>query len=129
MLRNRQGVAATVVAFGARLARLMLPDARGRSADIVLGFDTPAEYDASDAYIGATCGRYASRIRDGTFALDGATYPLTRNEGRHHAHGGRSGFDRKLWRAQANAARERGRRSRISRPTATKAIPARSTPG
>jgi aldose 1-epimerase len=103
LLRNRHGVAATLVAYGARLNRLVLPDARGRAADIVLGFDTLAQYEASDAYMGATCGRYGSRISGGALALDGARYQLTCNEGRHHAHGGRDGFDRKLWHARADA--------------------------
>jgi len=54
--------------------------------------------------MGATCGRYASRIRDSAFWLDGRRWQLSANEGPHHAHGGRAGFDRKLWRARAEPA-------------------------
>jgi aldose 1-epimerase len=79
-----------------------MPDARGHSADVVLGLDSPELYAASDSYMGATCGRYGSRIRNGAFALDGATYQLACNEGRHHAHGGREGFDQKLWQSRAD---------------------------
>ena len=87
-LRNRHGITVKVVALGARLTELHVPDARGRTADVVLGFDTLDEYVASDAYMGATCGRYGSRIRGGAFPLDGRLVELNRNEGRHHAHGG-----------------------------------------
>ena len=103
VLRNRHGVTVKVVAFGARLTELHLPDVRGRMADIVLGFDTLDEYVASDAYMGATCGRYGSRIRGGTFPLDGRIVELSRNEGRHHAHGGLDGFDRRLWHSRPDA--------------------------
>ena len=103
-LRNRHGVTMKVNAYGARLTELHLPDVRGRTADIVLGFDTLDQYVASDAYMGATCGRYGSRIRRGTFPLGGETILVSCNEGRNHAHGGNEGFDRKVWRAQGDVA-------------------------
>ena len=102
-LRNGRGVTMKVVAYGARLTALHLPDARGRLADVVLGFDTLEQYQASDAYMGATCGRYANRIRHGTFPLDGRTVQLSRNEGGNHAHGGHEGFDRKVWTVESEA--------------------------
>jgi aldose 1-epimerase len=102
-LRNRHGVMMKVVAYGARLTELHVPDANGNIADIVLGFDTLGEYVASDAYMGATCGRYGSRIRDAAFVLGGRKVQLSRNEGAHHAHGGSEGFDRKVWHAHADA--------------------------
>lgn len=106
-LRNRRGVMMKVVAFGARLTELHMPDANGRAADVVLGFDTVEQYLASDAYMGATCGRYGSRIRGGTFSLDGRAHQVSCNEGRHHAHGGREGFDRKLWDTHVDPASNR----------------------
>lgn len=102
-VRNHPGVMMKVVAYGARLTELHMPDAHGRSADVVLGFDTLEQYQASDAYMGATCGRYGSRIRRGTFPLAGGTVNLSRNESAHHAHGGREGFDRKIWQARVDA--------------------------
>ncbi|MEP7181449.1 MAG: aldose epimerase family protein [Betaproteobacteria bacterium] len=102
-LRNRHGITMKVIALGARLTELHVPDARGRLADVVLGFDTLEQYLASDAYAGATCGRYGSRIRGGSFPLDGTTVQLSRNEGRNHAHGGYQGFDRKLWSVRIDA--------------------------
>lgn len=107
VVRNRPGVMMKVVAYGARLTELHLPDAHGRVADVVLGFDTLEQYQASDAYMGATCGRYGGRIRHGTFPLDGGTIEVSCNEGAHHAHGGREGFDRKVWMSQFDAAANR----------------------
>lgn len=104
VLRNALGVAVSVTALGARIVRLGMPDALGRAADVVLGFDSPQDYLASDAYMGATCGRYGGRIRGSAFALDGEVHRLSRNEGAHHAHGGRDGFDRKIWDAAGDAA-------------------------
>ncbi len=91
------GVRLQVVAYGARLARLLLSDRAGRPADVVLGFDTLDDYIAHGRYFGATCGRYGNRIAGGTFPLDGRTVVLTRNEPPNHLHGGSLGFDRKVW--------------------------------
>ncbi len=102
-LHNRLGVTMKVVAYGARLTELHMPDAHGHLADVVLGFDTLEHYQASDAYMGATCGRYGSRIRRGAFPLQGETVHVSCNEGVHHAHGGGEGFDRKVWKAQIDA--------------------------
>jgi len=103
-LRNAGGISVGVVALGARIVRLAMPDAHGRRADVVLGFDSPEAYLASDAYMGATCGRYGGRIRDSAFVLDGVAHRLSSNEGAHHAHGGAAGFDRRVWRPVADAA-------------------------
>lgn len=102
-LRNRHGLVARLATSGARLLEMHVPDTQGRSDDVVLGLDSPQAYVAGETYMGATCGRYASRIRDSAFVLDGHRYPLSSNEGAHHAHGGREGFDRKLWSAQPDA--------------------------
>lgn len=90
-------VTARLITYGARLTHLWAPGRDGTVADIVLGFDRLEDYVANDAYIGATCGRYGNRIRDGRLVLDGAVHALDRNEGAHHLHGGSQGFDRKLW--------------------------------
>ena len=107
VLRNASGVTLKLVAYGARLTELHLPDARGHAADVVLGLATLAQYEASDAYMGATCGRYGGRIRNGAFPLDGRPVQLSCNEGAHHAHGGHSGFDRKVWRAETDTTANR----------------------
>lgn len=91
------GIRARLIDFGARLVELHVPDRAGRLADIVLGFDDLASYASSDAYFGATCGRYGNRIARGRFDLHGRQVQVDRNEGVNHQHGGRNGFDRKIW--------------------------------
>jgi aldose 1-epimerase len=89
---------AGVRSYGATLARLEVPDRTGRRADVVLGFDTQAEYVASPAHLGGIVGRFANRIANARFTLDGAVHALVPNEGRHQLHGGAGGFDRRVWR-------------------------------
>ncbi len=91
---------ATVLAWGATLARLEVPDPAGRSTDVTLGFDTVAGYESSRAHLGGVVGRFANRIARARFALDGAEHRLAANEGPHQLHGGARGFDRRLWRAE-----------------------------
>jgi Aldose 1-epimerase len=74
ILSNTHGVSARILSYGATLQSLLVPDRNGKAADIVLGFDTAAEYEATQAYFGATVGRYANRIAKGRFTLDGVSY-------------------------------------------------------
>jgi aldose 1-epimerase len=90
---------ATVLGFGATLARLELQERDGRRVDVVLGFDSVAAYEASPAHVGGVIGRYANRIAGARFVLDGVEHRLAANEGRHQLHGGPLGFDRRVWRA------------------------------
>jgi aldose 1-epimerase len=92
--------------FGARVMAVMTPDSSRNVANIVLGYETPEEYRADTRYLGAIVGRYANRIGRSRFTLDGTTYQLSANEGPHHLHGGRRGFDQAEWdveRAERNA--------------------------
>lgn len=88
---------ATAITWGARLTELHVPDRHGVTADVVLGFDTLAEYMATDHYFGATCGRYGNRIAKGAFVLAGQAVQVDCNERGNHLHGGAQGFDRKHW--------------------------------
>ncbi|HSP23709.1 MAG TPA: hypothetical protein VLQ65_00900, partial [Saliniramus sp.] len=90
-------MAIAVSEFGAALTSCTLPDARGREIDIVLGYDTLAQYVAGKAYCGAICGRYGNRLRDSVIEIDGRAFPLVPNEGRNQLHGGAHGFDKLLW--------------------------------
>lgn len=96
-LRNVHGMRVTLSDLGATLVSWHAADRAGRIADIVLGHDTPAEYLASTSFFGGTIGRWANRIAQARFALDGVTYQLDRNEGDNLLHGGASGFHRALW--------------------------------
>jgi aldose 1-epimerase len=102
-LTNAAGLTARFISYGATLTELHTPDREGRLADIVLGFDRLEGYRASDAYMGATCGRYGNRIRGGRFTLDGRHYQLSLNEKGNHAHGGLKGYDKQIWKAEAGA--------------------------
>jgi aldose 1-epimerase len=97
ILSNEQGITARIIAYGATLQSLVVPDRRGAKADIVLGYPTLSEYLDHPNYFGATIGRYANRIKNGTFTLDGKSFQLTRNNGPNSLHGGAHGFDKAVW--------------------------------
>lgn len=92
------GLRVVLLTWGARLAELWIPDAKGTLADIVLGHDTLQDWQTHGKYLGATCGRYANRIGGGRLQLDGRAIQLDRNEGENSLHGGSRGFDLKHWR-------------------------------
>jgi len=96
-LRNGKGVAARIITYGATLQSLTAPDRTGKIAEIILGHDTAADYEARPNYFGVTVGRYANRIAGGRFTLDGRTYQLSQNDGVHSLHGGVRGFDKRNW--------------------------------
>ncbi|MCJ2056863.1 galactose mutarotase [Methylobacterium sp. J-048] len=96
-LTNGKGITARVIAWGALLRSLEVPDRAGKPADIVLGYGDLAGYLAKPNYFGASVGRYANRIRGGRFTLDGRTYTLATNDGPNTLHGGNAGFDKRLW--------------------------------
>jgi aldose 1-epimerase len=99
-LANVHGIEARIMTYGATIVSLKTPDRRGRLQSIVLGFDTLAPYLAGVPYFGATVGRYANRIANGRFVLDGTTYQLPRNDGPNSLHGGSRGFDKRVWTGQ-----------------------------
>ncbi|MDQ2776350.1 MAG: galactose mutarotase [Acidobacteriota bacterium] len=99
-LCNSNGIEARITNFGGRLVALHTPDRAGDSGDIVLGFDTLDGYLHKNPYFGALIGRYANRIANGEFSLDGKNYTLARNDGPNSLHGGLLGFDKVIWQAQ-----------------------------
>jgi aldose 1-epimerase len=96
VLSNSRGVAARIITLGASLQSLIAPARDGRPANIALGFATPNGYLANE-YFGSTLGRYANRIANGRFVLDGRTIELPINDGPNSLHGGTRGFDKALW--------------------------------
>lgn len=96
-LTNGRGVSATVIALGASLQALMMPDKAGKVEDVQIGYDTLAGYLAKPEFFGATVGRVANRIAKGRFTLDGKTYTTPTNDGPNSLHGGSKGFDKVLW--------------------------------
>ncbi|MCH9023246.1 MAG: galactose mutarotase, partial [Planctomycetes bacterium] len=99
-LTNVNGLQATITNYGGILVSLMVPDRQGESADVVLGFDRLEGYLKGHPYFGALVGRYANRIANGRFSLDGVEYKLAQNNDKNHLHGGLVGYDKVLWKAQ-----------------------------
>lgn len=96
-LHNRQGVRAEIVARGAALASLWLPDRSGAMADVVLGHGDDDARQQGRAFFGASIGRVAGRIRDARFVLDGAIHALASADSHSCLHGGPQGFDTRDW--------------------------------
>ncbi len=103
---NNGNVCATVLNLGGAIARLIVPDKNGKPCDVVCGYDDVYSYENADGYVGALIGRVGNRIAKGRFTLDGTEYTLYNNDGNNHLHGGRSGFDKKLWRVTAQDGEE-----------------------
>lgn len=95
-LTNANGVAATIMAWGATLLSLVMPGREG-PADVILGHATLAQYLDHPQYFGATVGRFVNRIARGRFTLDGTAYQVPVNDGANSLHGGTAGFDKRLW--------------------------------
>jgi aldose 1-epimerase len=98
-LRNANGMEMQVITLGGIVTHLTAPDREGHYEDIVLGFETLAEYEAGHPYFGALIGRYGNRIADGRFSLDGKDYTLATNNGPNALHGGLHGYDKVVWTA------------------------------
>jgi aldose 1-epimerase len=96
-LANGHGVKARIITYGATLQSLDAPDRNGKVDTITLGYDTLAGYLDTPQYFGATVGRYANRIAAGRFVLDGRTHQLALNNGKNALHGGKAGFDKRIW--------------------------------
>jgi len=101
-LKNAHGMEVRLASYGARITSIKVPDRNGAMADVVLGFDTVEPYRSSlkKPYLGATLGRYAGRIANGRFTLDGVEHVLTQNSAPNHNHGGVTGFDKVVWNAK-----------------------------
>jgi len=99
-LRNANGMEAKITNYGGIVISLKAPDRSGQYADVVLGYDQLAGYLKASPYFGCLVGRYANRIANGRFTLDGQTYWLATNNGPHALHGGVVGFDKVLWSAR-----------------------------
>lgn len=96
-LTNGRGVSATVIAWGATLQSVVMPDRTGKRADVALGYDNMEAYLAKPQYFGTTVGRFANRLAEGKFRLNGKTYQTPVNNGKNALHGGTAGFDKVLW--------------------------------
>ena len=87
ILRNSCGMQAALLSYGAVVQSIIVPDKNGIMRDVVLGFDNISDYEKNFCFFGAFVGRYANRIKNGEFTLNGKTYRLKHIYGAHHLHG------------------------------------------
>ena len=100
-LTNSHGVEVHAMNYGGIILSIRVPDRKGQVADIVLGHDALEGYTPNPPYLGAIVGRYANRIANGTFTLDGKAYTLPKNDGPNTLHGGTTRtFDKVVWDAE-----------------------------
>jgi aldose 1-epimerase len=99
-LRNANGMEAKITNWGGYIVSLKVADKKGQFADVVLGFDSLEDYLAKNPFFGCITGRYANRIGGAKFKIDGVEHHVTANSGKNHIHGGKLGFDKKLWNAK-----------------------------
>lgn len=107
-LTNAQGMEVKFITYGGILTAINVPDRSGRFANVALGFDCLDKYEAAHPYFGAITGRYANRIAKGQFCLDDKAYSLFANDGPNSLHGGKTGFDRRIWSAREVTAEHSG---------------------
>jgi aldose 1-epimerase len=101
-LANAAGIVVEILTYGGIVRRVLAPDRKGGSANIVLGLATLDEYATDNsAYLGALIGRYANRLAGATSAPAGRRSRAPAHDGRNSLHGGTEGFDRRVWRASA----------------------------
>ena len=100
VLKNKNNMEVCITNFGGRIVSVMVPDKDGQMRDVVLGFDSIQDYISKPSDFGATIGRYANRINQGQFTLDGVEYQLPRNNYGHCLHGGPQGFQYRVFDAE-----------------------------
>jgi aldose 1-epimerase len=105
-LSNKSGYEFSVINYGATITSLKIPVAAEEKIDVVLGFETLNDYiqsfDLPSApYFGAIVGRYAGRINNASFLLNGKKIKLSENHNSHQIHGGKNGFSQKFWEVTA----------------------------
>ena len=100
ILSNNKGMEVRIITYGGIITSWTAVDKNGDYKDIVLGYNTLAEYEAETPYFGALIGRYGNRIEGGKFKIDDQEYTLAANNGVNHLHGGLKGFDKVVWDAK-----------------------------
>ncbi|MBQ5638387.1 MAG: galactose mutarotase [Alistipes sp.] len=96
-LKNKNGMEVAVTNFGGRIVSIMVPNRAGEMVDVVLGFDNINDYQTIPTDFGASIGRYANRINQGRFTLDGVEYQLPQNNFGHCLHGGPNGWQYSIY--------------------------------
>ena len=98
-LKNKSGMEVCITNFGGRIVSIMVPDKHGKMTDVVLGFDSIADYMKLRNDFGASIGRYANRINQGKIVLEGREIQLSKNSSGHSLHGGPKGWQYQVFEA------------------------------
>lgn len=96
-LTNSKNASVKIITLGGTLVSIKVPDKNGVTADVICGYDDVDSYLNNSGYQGALIGRFGNRIDNSCFTLDGIEYKLYNNEKNNHLHGGKEGFDKKIW--------------------------------
>lgn len=97
---SNQSMIVKITTYGGIITSIIVPDKRGKLADVALGFYGLESYLKKQPFFGAIIGRYGNRIAGGKFGLNGVEYTLAKNDGKNHLHGGKVGFDKVVWNAE-----------------------------
>lgn len=100
-MKNAGGMSVKILSYGGAIAEIRVPDRNGCFTDVVGGYDCLNSYVNGDGYQGALIGRFGNRIAKGKFTLNGVDYTLFCNDGANHLHGGKCGFNAKVWDVEA----------------------------
>jgi aldose 1-epimerase len=100
ILLNNGNISIGLTNIGCAITSIYTPDRNNIKKNIVAGFDDPEQYKINKHYFGCVVGRYANRIADGTFMLDGERYQLSINDDPNHLHGGWKGFSHRIWKLE-----------------------------
>jgi aldose 1-epimerase len=96
-LKNAKGMEVQLTNYGASIVSIRVPDKKGVTEDVVLGYDSIQGFVNGKSYFGCVAGRYANRIAGAKFSLNGNSYSLAANNGVNSLHGGMKGFDKRVW--------------------------------
>ncbi len=99
-ISNNRGFSIGLSNYGGIINTMKVPDRTGNIGETVLGHDSLDRYLKDQSYLGCIVGRFANRIKNGSFEMNGRHYQLAQNDGKNHLHGGKEGFDKKLWKAE-----------------------------
>ena len=101
-LVNGKGMALEVTDYGATMVSILAPDAKGRSKDVLLGYDDVQDYEQGTCYFGAIIGRNGNRTKDAQVVIDGHVYQMEKNEGENNLHSGSEGYSNIIWDASVD---------------------------
>ena len=97
-LTNKNGMVVKILNYGGTVTNIITPDKNGKMGNVILGYDSLSGYrQPGNPFFGSLVGRYANRIANAKFTLDGKEYTLAKNDGPNTLHGGLKGFDKVIW--------------------------------